>query len=100
MDADKARKITEDSLKSISIKDLVKIYEEIEQECVKGNYELFYRGVLSKEAAAELKLKGYKIKYFTGEFDDFGNYYKGYIRINWRRNNNWKIKIKNVLQRF
>lgn len=100
MDADKARKITEDSLKSISIKDLVKIYEEIKQECAKGNYELFYRGVLSKEAAAELKSKGYKVKYSTGEFDDFGNYYEGYVRINWRRNNNWKIKIKNVLQKF
>ena len=85
MDADKARKITEDSLKSISIKDLVKIYEEIEQEYAKGNYELFYRGILSKEDAAELKSKGYKIKYSTGEFDDFGNYYSGYFSISWRK---------------
>lgn len=100
MNANEARTNTEKCLHKQSIENLVKIYDEIKKECEKGSYELFYRGVVSKEAAAELKSKGYKVKYSAGEFDDFGNYYEGYVRINWRRRNNWKIRVKNMLQRI
>ena len=32
-----------------------------------------------------LREMGYKVKYCSGEFDDFGNYYSGYFSINWRK---------------
>lgn len=98
--ANEARKKTEKGLQLESEKDLKEIYAEIEEECEKGNYELYYRGIISKEATAALKEKGYKVRYISGEFDDFGNYYGGFIKINWRRENNWKIKIKNLLQKW
>lgn len=93
-----ARIKTENSLKEKAKDDLKAIYTEIDKECAKGSYELLFRGIISKEAMAALKQEGYKIKYFSGEFDDYGNCYDGYFKISWRRKKNWKIIVKNLLQ--
>lgn len=100
INANEARTKTEKSLEKEAEDDLKKICSEIEKECEKGNYELNYRGIVGSEAISVLRNKGYKVKYSCGEFDDFGNFYEGYIKISWRRDKNWKIKIKNLFHKL
>lgn len=83
--AEEMRRKTELGLKRRAEKTLGELWTELEKSAEAGEYEILYRGTLTQEAVSALKEMGYKVKYCSGEFDDFGNYYSGYFSINWRK---------------
>lgn len=84
MNAQEARERTKENLEKIAEQDLIKVFEEIENRCIEGKYELFFEGILSAAAIEGLEQRGFKVKYVTGDLDDYGEYYDGYFRINWK----------------
>ena len=89
--AEEMRRKTELGLKKRAEKTLGELWTELEKSAAVGEYEILYRGTLTQEAVSTLREMGYKVKYCSGEFDDFGNYYSGYFSISWRKRKRFVI---------
>lgn len=84
-DKEKLIKMTLAARKEKADKDFLEIWDEMCKAASAGRYEvIFHDKVLDKDTIAALREQGFEVKTWSGEIDDWGNYYAGWTKIYWR----------------
>lgn len=75
---------TVDALKAKTEPILKQIEEKILKEAAEGEFETYYAETVTTEVIDKLRAMGYKVKVVSSDIDDYGNFYPGFIRIDWK----------------
>ena len=66
-------------------KDLEIIKNKIDEAVGEGKMEVFlYDITIDNISVEELRSYGFRVHLFSGDIDDYGNFYQGFIKISWK----------------
>jgi len=78
---DKTVKIRKEKAK----KDLEVIKNKIDKAVEEGEMGVYLHDItIDNISVEELRSRGFRVHLFSGDIDDYGNFYQGFIKISWK----------------